>query len=363
MEKLGLGLDDSGASNEDRQQQSAEEARRLSMQRCLQALVHACQCRDANCHLQSCQKMKRIVLHSKSCKRKNNGCPACRQLLGLCCHHAKICQEARCLVPFCISIRQKLQQKQLQQRLLQAQLMRRRMMAMQMSSQAASAAQPGPVLSGAIAPSAGAMTASGFGVGSMSAPEVASKPVGTPPDASLRWPGMQSPSAAAAAGSSASSAPSSHGGLLDGSMAMMSPQHQQSSMTASPKQQQQQQASVMMMDQQSDWKLPQQSPGAIANDVLKPSMNMPSSGLAFGQQQQQQQQPPATSTAAVAIGQLRLPTPSSVANKTSISSERLSQLLKSKMESGVIDSQQFLALIRAPIPDAIKQVRLTTVVS
>lgn len=172
---------------------------------------------------------------------------------------------------------------------------------------------------------------------------------------------MQSPTAAA--GSSASSAPSSHGGLLDGSMAMMSPQHQQSSMIASPKQQQQQQqqASVMMMDQQSDWKLPQQSPGAIANDVLKPSINMPSSGFAFGQQQQHQQ--PATSTAAVSIGQLRLPMPSSVANKTPISSERLSQLFKSRFESGGIDSQQLLALIRAPIPEAIKQVRLTTVVS
>ncbi|XP_038056192.1 histone lysine acetyltransferase CREBBP-like isoform X2 [Patiria miniata] len=130
LEKWGLELDvdsNSGASR------NPQEARRLSIQRCLQSLVHACQCKDANCRLPSCQKMKRVVQHTKVCKRKTNGeCPICKQLIALCCYHAKHChQEQKCLVPFCLNIKHKLKQQQLQHRLQQAQLLRRRMATMQ----------------------------------------------------------------------------------------------------------------------------------------------------------------------------------------------------------------------------------------
>lgn len=337
MEKLGLGLDDSGVSGEDHQLQSAEEARRLSMQRCLQALVHACQCRDANCRLQSCQKMKRIVLHTKSCKRKNNGCSACRQLFGLCCHHAKACQEARCLVPFCGSIRQKLQQKQLQQRLLQAQLMRRRMMAMQMSNKpSAGGGQAGSALPGSIGSPVGMRAGSSYDVGAVSTPEMGSKPVDTPPESSLRRPpGVQGPSVA---GGSLSSSP---GNLINGHVAMLSPQHQPSNMITSPKQQ----VSVTPMDQQSSWKLPHPGPGSLANDMRLPV------GLAFGQQQL------VASTAAVAGGQLQLPSTST--QKPSISNEKLLEIFKSSLGSGTLSRQQLMALIsKSPaLAEAIKQVR------
>ncbi|KAG9340360.1 hypothetical protein JZ751_021473 [Albula glossodonta] len=74
----------------------SRELRRLSIQRCIQSLLHACQCRNANCSLVSCQKMKRVVQHTKGCKRKTNGgCPVCKQLIALCCYHAKHCQENR----------------------------------------------------------------------------------------------------------------------------------------------------------------------------------------------------------------------------------------------------------------------------
>ena len=93
-----------------------------------QSLVHACQCRDANCRSPSCHKMKRVVSHTRNCKRKNNGgCPICKQLIALCCYHAKVCQEAKCPVQFCQNIKQKLRQQQLQQRLQEAAMMRRRM--------------------------------------------------------------------------------------------------------------------------------------------------------------------------------------------------------------------------------------------
>ncbi|XP_067353867.1 CREB-binding protein isoform X2 [Channa argus] len=132
MVKWGLGLDDDNNSQSGEASKSPQESRRLSIQRCIQSLVHACQCRNANCSLPSCQKMKRVVQHTKGCKRKTNGgCPVCKQLIALCCYHAKHCQENKCPVPFCLNIKHKLRQQQLQHRLQQAQLMRRRMASMQ----------------------------------------------------------------------------------------------------------------------------------------------------------------------------------------------------------------------------------------
>uniref|UniRef100_A0A671RS28 histone acetyltransferase n=1 Tax=Sinocyclocheilus anshuiensis TaxID=1608454 RepID=A0A671RS28_9TELE len=132
MVKWGLGLDDDSNNQGGEANKSPQESRRLSIQRCIQSLVHACQCRNANCSLPSCQKMKRVVQHTKGCKRKTNGgCPVCKQLIALCCYHAKHCQENKCPVPFCLNIKHKLRQQQIQQRLKQAQMMRRRMALMQ----------------------------------------------------------------------------------------------------------------------------------------------------------------------------------------------------------------------------------------
>ncbi|XP_058872680.1 histone acetyltransferase p300-like isoform X2 [Acipenser ruthenus] len=132
MEKLGLGLDDESGSSASTSTQSPGDSRRLSIQRCIQSLVHACQCRNANCSLPSCQKMKRVVQHTKGCKPKTNGgCPICKQLIALCCYHAKHCQENKCPTPFCLNIKHKLRQQQLQHRLQQAQMLRRRMSSMQ----------------------------------------------------------------------------------------------------------------------------------------------------------------------------------------------------------------------------------------
>ncbi|KAI1304968.1 CREB-binding protein [Halotydeus destructor] len=125
---------------------SPGESRRLSIQRCIQSLVHACQCRDANCRLPSCHKMKRVVQHAKTCKRRTGNqaqtpaCPICKQLIALCCFHAKHCNEAKCLVPYCINIKQKLKQQQAKQRFQQQQLLRRRMATMSSMSAAINAA-------------------------------------------------------------------------------------------------------------------------------------------------------------------------------------------------------------------------------
>ncbi|KAM4535424.1 histone acetyltransferase p300 isoform 2-T2 [Fundulus diaphanus] len=147
MDKLGLGLDDDSNNQAAAATQSPGDSRRLSIQRCIQSLVHACQCRNANCSLPSCQKMKRVVQHTKGCKRKTNGgCPICKQLIALCCYHAKHCQENKCPVPFCLNIKQKLRQQQLQHRLQQAQMLRRRMATMQRVGQPAGGPPGGPMV-------------------------------------------------------------------------------------------------------------------------------------------------------------------------------------------------------------------------
>ena len=70
MEKIGLDLDEGMSTDSPL---NPQEARRLSIQRCIQSLVHACNCHDLVCRIPSCQKMKRVMTHTKSCRRKTNG--------------------------------------------------------------------------------------------------------------------------------------------------------------------------------------------------------------------------------------------------------------------------------------------------
>lgn len=99
--------------------------KRSTLERCIQSLVHAYQCRDANCALPSCHKMKRVVTHTKICRRKTItlGCPICKQLIGLCCYHTRHCHDDGCLVPYCSNIKSTYKRQQLQQRLQRVQLL------------------------------------------------------------------------------------------------------------------------------------------------------------------------------------------------------------------------------------------------
>ena len=138
-ETSGEGAREEGQSQQQQQQQ--DDAKRMAIQRCINSLVHACQCRDANCHLASCHKMRRIMTHAKSCKRKNNkACSICRQLIALCCYHAKHCDQCKCAVPYCCTIKQKL----LLQKNLQAQIMKRRIASLQLDNSGYSQAKNAP---------------------------------------------------------------------------------------------------------------------------------------------------------------------------------------------------------------------------
>ena len=116
MEKLGLGLEFESES-ESQQPQNPHDARKQSIQKCNQSLVHAYQCRDISCKLQSCIKMKRLIQHTHSkCRQRNNGnCSICKQFVALCLYHARNCKESRCSVLLCRNIKQKLEKQRNEQ--------------------------------------------------------------------------------------------------------------------------------------------------------------------------------------------------------------------------------------------------------
>jgi len=135
MDRLGLDIETEAPNANKSTAVNAKEARRKSIERCIQSLEHATYCTDKTCSLQACIKMKKVVSHAKGCKRKNTqGCPICKQLIALCCYHAKSCSKQQCMVPYCQHIKHRLQQQQLQQKLHQRNILRRRIAAMNMQN-------------------------------------------------------------------------------------------------------------------------------------------------------------------------------------------------------------------------------------
>ena len=108
MEKLGLGIVEDDNQNEPQMPQNPHEARKQSIQKCIQSLI-ACQYRDVTCKLQSCIKMKRVIQHTRDCRLCNNGnCSICKQFVALSLFHARECNENQCSVLLCSNIKQKL---------------------------------------------------------------------------------------------------------------------------------------------------------------------------------------------------------------------------------------------------------------
>ena len=126
MKKLGFGV---GRQEGDSGKTQAE-LKRLHIQRCIDSLVHACQCTDTSaCRDQSCAKMKQVVKHTRECPSRTDPkkpCHICKQLVALCCYHAKHCKTGKCQVPFCQSIKDRLKKQQLQARAREVYRNRRR---------------------------------------------------------------------------------------------------------------------------------------------------------------------------------------------------------------------------------------------
>ena len=94
--------------------QRPAESRPPSIKRCIQCLMHACQCFNASCDMAGCRKMKWVMAHTRSCRRRTSGgCLVCKQLIALCCYHSKRCLQTKCGVPFCTTIKYKLRQQRM----------------------------------------------------------------------------------------------------------------------------------------------------------------------------------------------------------------------------------------------------------
>lgn len=101
MDKFSSKLDDGTAPRDPTRNNDPQESGVQSIQRCIQSLLHASQCPDPVCTLGTCSKMKRVLIHSNTCgKKSSGGYSICKQLIALCCYHAKQCNEQDCLVPF-----------------------------------------------------------------------------------------------------------------------------------------------------------------------------------------------------------------------------------------------------------------------
>nr|CAD2176203.1 unnamed protein product [Meloidogyne enterolobii] len=126
---------ESPVEEENASSDASSDSRTEAIKRCITSLVHACTCQDVDCRFGMCFKMKRVIAHSKNCKRRQfvgADCAVCKQLIALCCCHAKHCKQAKCQVPFCLQIRQKMQE-QKQSQNIQAEGMVQGMMKLQIS--------------------------------------------------------------------------------------------------------------------------------------------------------------------------------------------------------------------------------------
>lgn len=100
-------------ANQQEQRVRYMSSREEAINRCLTSLIHALNCREgSSCTAAGCQKMKRVVEHTRTCQRKTSnirGCPICTQLMSLCFYHSKLCRQSICHVPFCRIMKRKLQ--------------------------------------------------------------------------------------------------------------------------------------------------------------------------------------------------------------------------------------------------------------
>ena len=104
--------------------------RRENINRCVGHLTHAVDCGISSCDVLGCKKMKLVIQHTKNCRkaRAPNSlmpvCMVCKQLISLCCYHAKSCQDINCRVPYCSGIKIKMSLARIQEQM--AQNLRRR---------------------------------------------------------------------------------------------------------------------------------------------------------------------------------------------------------------------------------------------
>ncbi|CAF1393107.1 unnamed protein product [Rotaria sp. Silwood1] len=104
-----------------------QQQRQLTMQRMLDAIRYAIQCRNANCIFKNCSLCKRLLQCTKKwTKASRSQRQSCNKFLSPIWLHAKTCTDQNCLLHFCASFQHKIQR----QRAATMQADRRRIKAM-----------------------------------------------------------------------------------------------------------------------------------------------------------------------------------------------------------------------------------------
>jgi len=73
-------------------------------------LEHTARCHDRSCSVPGCLAMRRLVVHTRECRRMKAVCPTCRTLLNISTNHASSCMDHRCPVPHCLALQHRRRQ-------------------------------------------------------------------------------------------------------------------------------------------------------------------------------------------------------------------------------------------------------------
>ncbi|CAG7893858.1 unnamed protein product [Brassica rapa] len=102
-------------ADQNAQNKEARQLRVLQLRKMLELLVHASQCRSANCQYPNCRKVKGLFRHGIQCKvRASGGCVLCKKMWYLLQLHARACKESQCHVPRCSDLKEHLRRLQQQ---------------------------------------------------------------------------------------------------------------------------------------------------------------------------------------------------------------------------------------------------------
>lgn len=104
MEKFGLDLDEESSLNHLDQTQAAPIH---PLQAWINLIPHAERCQDQQCNQTMCNELKEYMAHAKSCAHAGNGeCIGCSQLEHMYSRHAKQCNQAECVVSYCLKYKE-----------------------------------------------------------------------------------------------------------------------------------------------------------------------------------------------------------------------------------------------------------------
>ncbi|RID56429.1 hypothetical protein BRARA_G03628 [Brassica rapa] len=102
-------------ADQNAQNKEARQLRVLQLRKMLDLLVHASQCRSAQCQYPNCRKVKGLFRHGIQCKvRASGGCVLCKKMWYLLQLHARACKESQCHVPRCSDLKEHLRRLQQQ---------------------------------------------------------------------------------------------------------------------------------------------------------------------------------------------------------------------------------------------------------